>query len=197
MAKKNKDYEEELDIDEEDIEEEKTTSSKKTKEIKPAVQNTCSDSFTQAIKEYLDDFASKDTNFNNCYNNPKKSIVECCAYIVGQVRKMNVYGLDNNEVYQLARHYYLEEIDAKDLQVTYQPNRVISNKHIDVVITEEEKAKAKEEALNEYKRKCEEKIKKENEKTLVLLNKQEEKKKVKIVERKQDSPSGQLSLFDF
>ena len=86
------DSEEEI-LDEEESEEEdekpssKDKKEKKSKEVKPAQQKVVSDNFTKAIQSYLDGFAAKDEHFSNCYKNPKKSIVECCAYIVGQVQK--------------------------------------------------------------------------------------------------------------
>ena len=68
-----------------------------------------SENFIKTIKEYLDNFASKNKLFKEKYSNPNKNINECCGYIVEEVRKMNVEGLTDEEVYYLARHYYEEE----------------------------------------------------------------------------------------
>ncbi len=207
------DGEEELDDGEDEKSSSKGKKDKKPKEVKPVSQKTVSDNFTEAIKSYLDCFAASDEHFAKCYSNPKKSIVECCAYIVGQVQKMGVRGLADDEVYQMARHYYLEDIDPKDLQVTYQPNQVVTNAHVE--LSEEEKAQAKEQALKEYKDKClkeeeakkkaeEERIKKEQEKEAEKARKKAEaeakKKEEQEAKRKaQEADPNYFSggLFDF
>lgn len=195
-----------LDEEESDEEDEKASSKgkkdKKPKEVKPVQQKVVSDNFTEAIKSYLDSFAAKDEHFAKCYTNPKKSIVECCAYIVGQVQKMGARGLADDEVYQMARHYYLEEIDPKELQVAYQPNRVVTNTHIE--LSEEEKAAAKAQALQEYKDKCikdeEERVKKEEEKARKKAENAAKKKEEQEAKRKaeEDDPNYfKGGLFDF
>lgn len=201
------DSEEEI-LDEEESEEEdekpssKDKKEKKSKEVKPTQQKVVSDNFTKAIQSYLDGFAAKDEHFSNCYKNPKKSIVECCAYIVGQVQKMGVIGLSDDEVYQMARHYYLEDIDPKELQIIYQPNQVVSNTHIE--LSEEEKAQAKERALKEYKDKCikaeEERARKEEEKAQKKAEAAAKKKEEQEAKRKAEEANPnyfQLGLFDF
>ena len=144
-----KNKKEELEKNEEEKETAKDT--KKAKDIKPIRQKEVSDAFTEAIKKYLDDFSSKDDYFAKCYSNPNKSIVECCAYIVGQAMKLGVKGMADEEVYQLTRHYYLEEISPNDLQVKYEPNRVITNTHIE--LSEKEKAEANRKKKEEEKKK--------------------------------------------
>ena len=95
--------------------------------------------------------------------------------------------MSDDEVYQMARHYYLEDIDPKELQIIYQPNQVVSNTHIE--LSEEEKAQAKERALKEYKDKCikaeEERARKEEEKA--------QKKAEQLPKRKKSKkPRGKL-----
>ena len=195
-----------LDEEESDEEDEKSSSkgkkTNKSKEVKPVKQKVVSDNFTNAIKTYLDDFATKDEHFAKCYNNPKKSIVECCAYIVGQSKIKGVRGFDDEEVYQMARHYYLEDIDPKDLQLVYQPNRVVTNTHIE--LSEEEKAQAKEQALKEYKEKCikeeEERVKKEEEKARKKAENAAKKKEEQEAKRKAEEADPNYfkgGLFDF
>lgn len=173
-----------LEENEEEVENDKGT--KKGKEKKPVKQKVVSDAFTEAIKKYLDAFATKDEHFNKCYQNPNKNIVECCAYIVGQVMKQGIRGMADEEVYQLARHYYLEEISANDLQIVYEPNRVVTNTHVE--LSEEEKAKAKEEAIKKYQEEC---IKKEKER----IAKSEEKKKKKQLEQEEQPLGGLFDMF--
>ena len=197
-------------LDEEEFEEEdedknsssKDKKAKKPKEVKPVQQKVVSDNFIEAIKSYLDSFAAKDEHFSNCYSNPKKSIVECCAYIVGQVQKMGARGLADDEVYQMARHYYLEDIDSKELQVIYQPNRVVTNTHIE--LSEEEKAQAKDQALKEYKEKCikdeEERAKKAEEKARKKAEAEAKKKEEQEAKRKAEEADMNYfkgGLFDF
>ena len=188
--KKNKKEELEEELDKNEEEKETTKDTKKAKDIKPIRQKEVSDAFTEAIKKYLDDFSSKDDYFAKCYSNPNKSIVECCAYIVGQAMKLGVKGMADEEVYQLARHYYLEEISPNDLQVKYEPNRVITNTHIE--LSEKEKAEAKEQALKEYKEECLQKEKDRIAKAEANRKKKEEEKKKKQLE---EPLGGLLELF--
>lgn len=40
--------------------------------------------FEQTIKTYLDEYAAGDATFAEKMQNPKKSISECCRYIIGE-----------------------------------------------------------------------------------------------------------------
>lgn len=151
----------------------------------------CSKTFIDVIKNYLDDFAKNNPAFEEKYKNEKKTVEECCSFIVSEVKKMGVNGLDDGEVYYLARHYYEEEkikIDNKE------KCDVVVNHHIE--LTEEEKNKAREAALNEYKNQI---IKSEQEKAEKEAKKQQkllEKQKVKEEAKKQSSnPYEQMDLF--
>lgn len=174
------------------------------KEIKEsnetAKQKPVSDNFTKAIKKYLDELAETDEHFKNCYCNPKKSIVECCAYIVGQVKKLGVMGLSDDEVYQMARHYFLEEINPDDLKMTYQPNQVITNSKIELTDVEREELRKK--AIEEYKSKCVMEEKERLEKIEAAKRKKEleaiEKKQLEEAKRKEkeEDPNYFGGLFD-
>lgn len=74
---------------------------KKTKEMK-------NKPFAEAIKSYLDRRASEDKMFAESYSNPKKSIAECCDFIVSEVKRQNRTAMTDDEVYGLAVHYYDE-----------------------------------------------------------------------------------------
>ena len=65
--------------------------------------------FEEAIKKYLDEYASDNERFKVKYENPNKNITECCNYICSEVQKKNVIALTDAEVYYMARHYYEEE----------------------------------------------------------------------------------------
>lgn len=101
--------------------------------------------FEDTIKSYLDNKATEDPLFAEKYNNEKKSIKECCSFIISEVQRMNVCGLTDDEVYGLAVHYYCEDI--KDIKETNC--RVVVN-HV-VELTEEEKQQAKQDAINQVK----------------------------------------------
>ena len=77
---------EDLDEDNENEVQEKKVATKKAKEV-------VSKSFRDAIKNYLDQFAKENNLFAEKYKNQKKSIGECCNYIIQEVQKMQVHGL--------------------------------------------------------------------------------------------------------
>ncbi len=94
--------------------------------------------FKDTIKAELDRRAAADELFAKSYAKENKSLDECCNFILGQVRKMNVQGLSDEEVYSLAVHYY----DEDDLgEINAINGRIVVN-HV-VELSEEEKAKAK------------------------------------------------------
>lgn len=65
--------------------------------------------FEKAIKTYLDNRAASDQLFAVKYESAKKSIEECCRYIVGEVKKSGREGFAHDEIYGMAVHYYDEE----------------------------------------------------------------------------------------
>jgi len=69
--------------------------------------------FEAVIKEYLDKRAEEDEQFAKSYANKKKSITECCKFIMGEIAMQGVLGLTDPEVYGLAVHYY----DEKNIKV--------------------------------------------------------------------------------
>lgn len=144
-----------------------------------------SEYFKKVIKDYLDDFSKQNEAFAIKYANDKKNIEECCNFIVGEVKKMNVNGLADDEVYQLARHYY----DEDNLEIKATSANVVINHTIE--LTEEEKKKAHEKALADYQESELKKLK-------VAQDKAEKKEKAKQEKaQKQAKESNQMSLFDF
>lgn len=76
------------------------------------------ESFKQAIKAYLDKRAEEDSLFAPKYANEKKSIDECCSYIMGEARKRgNAVAISDEEVYGMAVHYY----DEDDIKINRLP----------------------------------------------------------------------------
>ena len=105
-----------------------------------------------AIKAHLDALAQKDPLFAAVYAKPGKNMDECFDYILGEVRKegMAVYKSDQ-EVYGMAVHYYEED----DLKVSKIPKdeRVRTAAPV-APLSEEEKAKIKQEAAEAYRQQC-------------------------------------------
>lgn len=76
-------------------------------------------SFEDAIKAYLEKLAKNDELFAKTYAKKNKSLKECCNYIMAEAQKAAKGGkciaLSDEEVYNLAVHYYDEDdIKAPD-----------------------------------------------------------------------------------
>lgn len=138
--------------------------------------------FEIAIKEYLDNFSKSDSFFAEKYADENKSITKCCNFICNTVHAMNVQGLTDDEVYQLARHYYLEDIKESDTNNI--SCKVVVNH--DIILSEEEKKQAKANAIKRYENEC---LEKEIKKRAKQAEKQKSKEK--------DLPIQSTSLFDF
>ncbi len=147
-----------------------------------------SQSFKDTIKAYLDKRAQEDSLFAQSYAKEGKSIEECCNFIIQEVKKMNVAGLADDEVFGLAVHYY----DEDDLGEIKASNCKVVVNHT-VELTEEEKAQARRDAYAQYQKdelaKLKADVKEKNSK-----NKAPAKVPAKATEeRAVESPS----LFDF
>lgn len=124
----------------EEIEEEVEESTKKESKPKTLV----SDDFKNIIKSYLDSYSLQDKVFASRYSNPKKNVEECCNYIVNKVMATGRNGFTDDEVFKMARDYYVDEVDKKDL--TPRSIKIVTNHHVDKVETQpSKKAPAKKE----------------------------------------------------
>lgn len=113
-----------------------------------------SDYFQKAIKDYLDKRAAEDPQFAEKYGNEKKSIEECCKYILGEVSASGQSGFADEEIFGMAVHYY----DEDDIKVqANHVQRVVSNYHVD--LSEEEKAEARAKAIADYQNEVRESMK--------------------------------------
>lgn len=65
--------------------------------------------FASAVKAMLDQRAAEDELFAEAYAKEGKSIEDCCTFIIGEVQKMGVNALSDEEVLSLAVHYYDED----------------------------------------------------------------------------------------
>lgn len=79
------------------------------------------DSFQQAIQSYLEHRAKTDELFAKSFTKPKKSIEQCCAYILGEAKKRgNAVAISDAEVFGMAVHYY----DEDDIKVNKMPANI-------------------------------------------------------------------------
>ena len=139
------------------------------------------------IKEYLDKKAEIDELFAVTYAKENKSLDECFKFIMSEAQKKggNAVCMTDEEVFGLAVHYY----DEDDIKISPMPNtRVkVSTSTEKIELTEEEKAIAKERAINQLK-----------DEELAKLKKSEELKSHKAMskaEKEAEFEKKQLSLF--
>lgn len=82
--------------------------------------------FENRIKTYLDKRAAEDPLFATSYAKEKKSIKECCNYIMGEAKKQAVGGaaaIDDDVVFGWAVHYYDEDnIKVNHVRGTVKPS---------------------------------------------------------------------------
>jgi predicted Zn-dependent protease len=100
--------------------------------------------FKQTIQDYLEKRAIEDPLFATSYSNPKKNIDDCVTYILNTVKNSGINGYTDDEVFNMAVHYYDEETIDIGAEINCQV--VVNHK---VELTEEEKAEAKEKAIRE------------------------------------------------
>lgn len=102
------------------------------------------------IKGYLDKRAEEDPLFAESYKKPGKSIKECCDYITGQAYKLegSTVVVDDDTVYGWAVHYY----DEDGIKVDKLPARAGGRTVVE--LSDEEKARAREDAIERYKLEC-------------------------------------------
>lgn len=134
--------------------------------------------FKEAIKSYLDERARTDELFAKSYAKENKNLDECCSYIMGEARKRgNAVVMSDTEVFGLAVHYY-DEDDIKVNKLPTAARAVASSSSQSVKLTEEDKKRAREEA-----------IKRLTEEQYVLLKKKPSRGKKEAMEVQQ------MSLF--
>ena len=106
----------------------------------------------QAIIAYLDNRAKTDELFAVAYAKPNKNIDECFDYIVGEARKQggNAVYVSDEVVFGWAVHYY----DEDNLIVEKQKDYLTDVPEPKFTLTDEDKEKAKEQAMQEYRTQC-------------------------------------------
>lgn len=143
-----------------------------------------------AIKAYLDERAKNDELFAKSYAKANKNIDECFEYVIGEVRKKgNAVYMSDAEVFGLAVHYY----DEDDIKINRLPKGTkvsASSSAPAVELSEEDKAKAHEQAVKEYQQQC-----------IYRMREADEEKAKRLAERRkaerERSKHAEQSLFDF
>ncbi|MFC2308869.1 MAG: PcfK-like family protein [Bacteroidota bacterium] len=103
--------------------------------------------FKEVIKTYLDRKAEADVLFSFRYSKPEKNIDDCIQYILNTVRKSGCSGFSDEEIYSMAIHYY----DEDNIEIGKSNScKVVVNHTIE--LTEEEKAEARQKAVEQYQR---------------------------------------------
>lgn len=140
------------------------------------------DPFQTAIKQYLDKRAATDELFAAKYNNPKKSIQECCSYITGEAYARAEGGtavISDEEVYGWAVHYY----DEDNITIRKAP-RASSTRSQEPKLTKKQQEDLRRQAESEYKAKV-----------MADLKMKEIERKAKLREKRKQQPQ-MASLFD-
>ena len=101
--------------------------------------------FTRTIAEYLNLRAATDPLFAPNLAKPHKDIEDCITYILKQVQQSACNGFEDDEIYSMAVHYY----DEDDLEVGSPVACHVVVNHT-LVLTEEEKAEARKQAIQQY-----------------------------------------------
>ena len=105
------------------------------------------DHFKRTIQAYLDNRAAEDELFAVNYRKEGKNIDDCITYILNYVKNSGCAGFSDGEIYSQAVHYY----DEDQIEVGSPINCHVCVNHT-VELTEEEKAEARQRAVEQYQR---------------------------------------------
>lgn len=164
------------------------------------------ENFKQVISKHLEGVAANDPLFAETLKKPNKNIDDCINYILNTVQKSGCNGFDDSEIFNMAIHYY----DEDDIGVKSNVNCKVVVNHT-VELTEEDKALAKdkamqlviEEAKAEAKKNLSENMKLSEEdlqyakKQAIekVVSEQKEKLVTKATKKKSETEVEQISLF--
>lgn len=70
---------------------------------------TTKDPFKGVIAKYLQELAKTDELFAKTLAKPHKNIDDCATYILNEVKKTRRQGFADDEIYNMAIHYYDED----------------------------------------------------------------------------------------
>jgi len=117
-------------------------------------ENTVTDYFKITIQSYLEQRAQADELFAPIYAKPNKNIDDCITYILNYVKGSGINGFTDDEIYSLALHYY----DEDSIQVGKPINCNVVVNHA-IILTDEEKAQARQKAIQKVQDEAYTKIK--------------------------------------
>ena len=103
------------------------------------------DHFKKTILMYLEQRAEEDQLFAKSFSNPAKNIDDCVTYILNYVKNSGCNGFTDGEIFGQAIHYYEEN----EIEVGKPMNCQVAVNHI-VELTVEEKAEARQKAIQKY-----------------------------------------------
>ena len=132
--------------------------------------------FKRTIEAYLNKRAMTDTLFASNLQKPNKNIDDCITYILNEVKQSGCNGFADDEIYGMAVHYY----DEDELNIGNKVQCSVVVNHV-VELTEEEKAEARKQAIEDYQR--------------MELAKMRDRAKTKS-KKKVEQTVEQVSLFD-
>lgn len=103
--------------------------------------------FQDTIAQYLMKRAENDPMVAVRLANPSKTMEQCCAYIIGEVKKSGCCGFTDDEIFGWAMHYWDEpEIEVSNTATNCQ---VVVNHTVE--LTEEEREQARQDAINKLR----------------------------------------------
>lgn len=107
------------------------------------------DHFKNTIRQHLDQRATTDQLFAKTYAKEGKNIDDCITYILNTVQKSGCNGFADDEIYNMAVHYY----DEDQIEVGKPVNaRVVINQHAEPVKQEAKAAAQKEKPAKQEKK---------------------------------------------
>lgn len=102
-----------------------------------------SNHFKNTIKTFLDQRAEADVLFSFQYSKPDKNIDDCVTYILNEVKKSGCNGFHDEEIYNMAVHFYDE--DNIEIGTPMNNAHVVVNHFVE--LTKEEKEEARQKAI--------------------------------------------------
>ncbi|MBA4155059.1 PcfK-like family protein [Flavobacterium sp.] len=104
------------------------------------------DNFKNSIQNHLNQLAEKDPLFAETLKKENKNIDGCITYILQTVQKSGCNGFEDSEIFGMAVHYYDE--DSINVKGNINSNTKVVVNHV-VELSEEEKAAARQKAIDD------------------------------------------------
>ncbi|KAF5038576.1 PcfK-like protein [anaerobic digester metagenome] len=105
-------------------------------------ENKATDYLKMTIQSYLEQRAQTDELFAPVFAKANKNMDDCITYILNYVQQSGIYGFADDEIYSLALHYYDE--DSIEIGKAINCNVVVNHA---IILTDEEKAQARQNAI--------------------------------------------------